>query len=74
MKVTLQRIRLNRGGYDRSGAYWGIGSPLYVALTTIDDNEESYHFRARDRKHAKEIVLTNWKSRGQRLIGATFYN
>ena len=74
MKVTLQKIRLNQGGYDRSGAYFGIGSPLYVAMATIDDNEESYHFRARDRNHAKEIVRVNWKSSGRGLEGATFYN
>lgn len=26
---TLRRIRLNNGGYDRGGAYWGVGAPLY---------------------------------------------
>ena len=25
----LRRIRINNGGYDDGGAYWGIGQPLY---------------------------------------------
>jgi len=78
MKVTLQKIRLNKSGYDRYGSYWGVGSPLYWASYEITapsylDFDESY-FRARDREHAKEIVLTNWKSTGKGLESATFYN
>jgi hypothetical protein len=30
-KLSLQRVRLNSGGYDSGGAYWGLGKPLYVA-------------------------------------------
>jgi hypothetical protein len=75
MKVSMRKIRLNQGGYDRTGAYWGIGSPLYVASCTFADGQEvDYTFRARDRAHAKEIVRTNWKSTGKGLDGATFYN
>jgi hypothetical protein len=29
--VRLERVRINRGGYDAGGAYWGIGRPLYMA-------------------------------------------
>jgi hypothetical protein len=29
--VTLTRVRLDSGGYDSGGAYWGVGDPLYVA-------------------------------------------
>jgi len=35
-KWYLRRIRLNRGGYDSSGSYYGIGAPLYKA--TCDDD------------------------------------
>jgi hypothetical protein len=28
-KFTLRRVPVDSGGYDRGGAYWGIGSPLY---------------------------------------------
>ena len=29
-KVFCRRVPLDAGGYDKGGAYWGIGSPLYV--------------------------------------------
>jgi hypothetical protein len=32
-KVYKKRVRLDSGGYDSGGAYWGIGSPLYVEFT-----------------------------------------
>ncbi len=53
-KVTLRRIRLNSGGYDPQGAYWGIGAPLYWAAT--DDGEYDATFRADDRDDAKATV------------------
>ena len=28
-RFYLRRVRLDRGGYDQGGAYWGIGAPLY---------------------------------------------
>jgi len=28
-KMTLRRVRLNDGGYDRNGTYFGQGEPLY---------------------------------------------
>ena len=32
-KVYEKRVRLDSGGYDNSGAYWGIGKPLFVRFT-----------------------------------------
>lgn len=29
VKFRLSRVYVNSGGYDRGGAYWGIGAPLY---------------------------------------------
>lgn len=29
--IRLFRVRLDSGGYDDGGAYWGIGQPLYCA-------------------------------------------
>ena len=50
-KCRLFRVRLNSGGYDDGGAYWGIGAPLYCAT----DDADFYLFaRARDRKAAAE--------------------
>jgi hypothetical protein len=52
-RVTLRRIRINSGGYDDMGAYWGIGAPLYGAM---DDADWSLYFRAADRADAKAII------------------
>lgn len=30
-KYRLFRVRLDNGGYDDGGAYWGTGAPLYCA-------------------------------------------
>ncbi len=32
-KTTTRRIYLCNGGYDNGGAYWGLGSPLYVTYS-----------------------------------------
>jgi len=32
-KVYRKRVRLDSGGYDSGGAYWGLGAPLYVEFT-----------------------------------------
>lgn len=31
IKFRLERVRLDSGGYDNGGAYWGHGSPLFHA-------------------------------------------
>lgn len=49
-KVSLRRVRLNSGGYDRGGAYWGLGQPLYEAN---DDCGNTIIFRATNRESAK---------------------
>lgn len=43
-KVYQKRVRLDYGGYDSGGAYWGIGSPLYVRFTK--DLQYVEYFRA----------------------------
>lgn len=34
--VRLFRVRINAGGYDSGGAYWGSGDPLYCATDGAD--------------------------------------
>lgn len=51
--VTLQRVKLDSGGYDQGGAYWGSGQPLYWA--SLDDSA-GWYFRAPSRDAAKVIV------------------
>lgn len=68
IKVHLNHIRLDRGGYDKGGAYWGIGERLYLCAADIDDLEVIYFFfRAKNRYEAKKIVEKT-------IPLATFYN
>jgi len=53
-KITLQRIRLDSGGYDPQGAYFGLGQPIYWAACAELDLDMT--MRARDRADAKEQV------------------
>lgn len=55
-RISLIRIRINSGGYDAGGAYWGIGAPLWCAM---DHTGECAYFRARDRAAAKAHVIAN---------------
>ena len=64
VKVSLQRIRLNSGGYDSGGAYWGLGRPLYWAGSDI--GAVDIWFRASDRAAAKVHVRASFPN-------ATFY-
>lgn len=50
-KLTLRRVRLNRGGYDRRGRYWGVAEPLFCAE---DDGGGVVCVRAVNRTKAKE--------------------
>lgn len=46
----LQHARLNSGGYDAGGAYWGHGEPVYLAMS--DNGRIFRSYRARHRAHA----------------------
>jgi hypothetical protein len=52
--VYLERVRINRGGYDSGGAYWGVGKPLYHAYDREGDVE--LFLRADDHKAAESEV------------------
>lgn len=52
-RLHLQRIRINSGGYDAGGAYWGLGAPLYAYNS--GDGDWRY-LRARDRADAKTKI------------------
>ena len=51
-RVHLARVRINAGGYDSGGTYWGIGQPLYQYGA---DGRWSY-LRATSREAAKEKI------------------
>jgi len=50
----LRRVPLDSQGYDRGGAYWGLGAPIWH-LQSQDGGFESF-FRASSRASAKEKV------------------
>lgn len=52
--MSLRRVRLDSGGYDPGGAYWGLGPPLYWCGN--DDLDVDMFLRARDREDAKAKV------------------
>lgn len=55
-RFYLRRVRINSGGYDQGGAYWGLGLPLYWYSALPDDGEISGYVRAWSREDAKEMV------------------
>lgn len=65
LKFTLQRIRLNNGGYDNTGTYYGHGQPLYEFQS--ENGDYGGTVRAPDREAAKQHV---WK---KVFEGAQFY-
>lgn len=52
-RVHLKRVHLDSGGYDKGGAYWGIGAPLWCAY---NDEGETF-LRAGHREQAKTKLL-----------------
>ena len=63
-KFSLQRIRLDRGGYDPCGAYWGLGKPLYWAF--CEETSAEMFLRAGCRDDAKNKIRATYPN-------ATFY-
>jgi hypothetical protein len=49
-RVRLQKVELDRGGYDNGGAYWGSGVQLWCAWT--NDGEFTSYLRAPTRAGA----------------------
>lgn len=57
--VYLSRVKLDSGGYDEGGAYWGIGKPLYCAYSD-DYCEYCEYVRADSREDAaSQLGLTS---------------
>lgn len=57
--VRCFRVRLDSGGYDDGGAYWGGGQPLYCAT---DGAEFEHYTRADDRADAKAQFAERYPS------------
>lgn len=58
-KVTLRRVYLNAGGYDRNGTYFGCDRPLFWYAASDPDGETIIDamLRADSRADAKAQIL-----------------
>ena len=54
-KVYCQRVTIDSQGYDRGGAYWGIGQQLYCVFQPEGDLR--VFVRADSNKQAKDQVM-----------------
>jgi hypothetical protein len=61
--IYLRRVRINSGGYDAGGAYWGLGQPLWHAQ---DEDGNGKIFRSPSREAAKAHLVATYP-------GARFY-
>lgn len=52
VRLNLHRVYLDAGGYDRGGAYWGLGMPIY----TYGNGAGWGYLRASSRDAAKAII------------------
>lgn len=55
-KFSLMKVRLDSGGYDVAGRYWGVGAALYFYQS--EDYAISGHLRAVSRDAARSEVMT----------------
>lgn len=54
-KMELQRIRVRSDGYDASGAYWGAGPDVFVAI--LQDGTQEITVRAKSAADARTKVM-----------------
>ena len=60
IKFRLQRLFLDSGGYDWAGAYWGSGTPLYVAEGDNGEVIVELFLRASTREDAKDSIKADY--------------
>jgi hypothetical protein len=56
LRFRLGRVPLDDGGYDKGGAYWGIGKPLWFAS---NQDGEGLWLRAECRADAMSAILAD---------------
>lgn len=57
-RIYLRKVRLDSGGYDTNGTYFGIGAPLYWYASA--DGDIDGVLRAADRASARAKVLEQY--------------
>jgi hypothetical protein len=53
-KLDIQRIRVDGSGYDATGAYWGAGPDVFIAISP--DGRDEIAVRARTIKEARQKI------------------
>lgn len=68
MGLTVRRVKIDSGGYDDNGRYWGIRQRLYYCPEIADVRKASFyndcHTRAKDQFEARLI----FKEKMNRLV------
>lgn len=59
--MKLSKVRLNRGGYDSRGRYYGTGKPLYRAEAVVCGKDREVTVRASSRTEAKHEAESELK-------------
>jgi hypothetical protein len=54
--LNAEHVRLDRGGYDRHGRYWGVGQKLYYVYPRHDLSARGEYIRAASAKDAKRLI------------------
>ncbi len=65
VKITAHRVRIDRGGYDSGGRYWGTGAPLYEVENDNHGHVVTKHVRAQSASEAKAKAF-GWVSGGRK--------
>jgi hypothetical protein len=52
--VKIQRVKVNRQGYDRGGRYWGVDAPLFYFTLEQPYLTETGYFRCSDYQSARQ--------------------
>lgn len=56
-KVSLRKLRLDRGGYDENGRYWGANIHSIGDVYEASGDDSTEHVRAQSRKDAKAKLV-----------------
>lgn len=65
-KLYLAKMRIDAGGYDAGGAYWGVGDCHIGHMYRCWNDESDIFIRAKNRDEAKKQILKKYPY-------ATFY-
>lgn len=59
-RVRARRVPLDKGGYDRGGAYWGLGAPVWYVYDT-DGLDMFVRARTRTDAIAQATASRDWE-------------